>query len=233
MSLQVEYSESGNFVLAPAGMFQAVCCEVVDLGHSSKTYNNQQTGQPETRNVHEIQYYFQLNKVAPDTGKRYEVRSKPMNLNLSDKATLRDFLRQWRGHDLTDQEKLPPGVDVELVGRNAMVNVIHVQFNGKTYANIASITPLMDGMPEIQPLNYESKQAKVDAKAGNNASTAFPYGANAPQQPQQPQNVDPNAPVTSFAQLDAQTAANQQQQQVPGQNWQNAQPAFGPGSNNP
>jgi hypothetical protein len=222
MSLQVEYKESGNFVLAPAGLHQGVCCEVVDLGHSQKTYKDQKTGADTIRNVHEIQYYFQLNKVDPETGKRYEVRSKPMNLVLSEKATLRDFLRQWRGHDLTDAEKLPPGVDVEMIGRNAMINVIHAKVNEKTFANIGSITPLMDGLPQIQPLNYESKQAAADAKAGQNASNAFPYGQN-----------DPNAPVTSFAQLDAQAEARRQQPQSQAPvTWQGAQPAFGPGSNN-
>ena len=228
MSLQVEYKESGTFVLAPAGLFQGVCCEVVDLGFSNKTYRNQQTGADEARNVHEIQYMFQLNKVDAETGKRYEVRSRPMNLNLSDKATLRDFLRQWRGHDLTDAEKLPPGVDVELVGKNAMINVIHNKVGDKTYANIGSITPLMEGLAPIDPLNYESKQAAIDAKKGNN-DASFNYGANAPQGQSQP-----NGSPTSFQQLDQQTAANQAQpnQQQNGQSWQNAQPAFGPGSNN-
>ena len=207
MALMAEYKESGDFVLAPAGLHQGVCCEVVDLGFVEKSYRNQQTGQEEKRTVHEIQYYFQLNKVAPDTGKRYEVRSKPMNLNLADKATLRDFLRQWRGHDLTDQEKLPPGVDIELIGKNAMINVIHAQVstqNGvKTYANIGSITPIMEGLQPITPLNYEKQQDKINArKSGADGGTSFNYGANV-QQGQQ-QQADPNAPPTSFSDLDRQ-----------------------------
>lgn len=175
MPIQVEYKESGNFVLAPAGLVQGVCCEVLDLGFNEKTFKDQKTGDENKRNVHEIQYVFQLNKVDPETGKRYEIRSRPLNLNLSDRATLRDFLRQWRGHDLTDAEKLPPGVDVELVGHNAMINVIHNKVGDKTYANIGSITPLMEGLPEIQPLNYESHQeqvtkARANAANGNGAS---------------------------------------------------------------
>lgn len=165
MGFQVEYKESGKFVLAPSGMFQAVCCEVLDLGYSEKTYKGDD-GVEQKRNVKEIQYVFQLNKVDDATGKRYEVRSRPLNLNLSDRATLRDFIRQWRGHDLTDAEKLPPGVDVDFTGKNAMLNVIHNKVGDKTYANIASITPLMEGLAQIQALNYESHQEQVNkAKA--------------------------------------------------------------------
>jgi hypothetical protein len=179
MGIQVEYKESGNFVLAPAGLVQGVCCEVMDLGFSEKRYKDEK-GVENPRNVHEIQYVFQLNKVDPETGKRYEVRSRPMNLNLSDKATLRDFLRQWRGHDLTDAEKLPPGVDVELTGRNAMLNVIHNKVGDKTYANIGSITPLMEGLPEIQPLNYESHQEQVTKARAQQASGAATHTGQAP-----------------------------------------------------
>lgn len=165
MSINVEYKEN-KFNLPPVGLKQAVCCEVLDLGFDKKTYKDQATGQASERIVHEYQYVFQLNEVDPDTGKRFEIRSKPMNLTLGDRSTLRDFLRQWRGHDLTDAEKAPPGVDIDLKGRNALISVIHTPVGDKTYANIGSITPLMAGMPEIQPLNYESKQAAVDkAKA--------------------------------------------------------------------
>jgi hypothetical protein len=190
MPINVEYKESGNFVLAPAGLVQGVCCEVLDLGFSEKTFKEPGTGNENKRNVHEIQYVFQLNKVDPDTGKRYEVRSRPMNLNLSDKATLRDFLRQWRGHDLTDAEKLPPGVDVELTERNAMINVIHNKVGDKTYANIGSITPLMEGLAEIQPLNYESHQEAV-TKAKATQQSAATNGAAAPSQPPVVNSVDP------------------------------------------
>lgn len=175
MAITVEYKEAGKFVLAPAGLFQGVCCEVLDLGFSDKTFKGKDDQGNEIENkrtVHEYQYVFQLNKVDDETGKRYEVRSRPMNLNLADKATLRDFLRQWRGHDLTDAEKLPPGVDIELVGRNAMINVIHNKVGDKTYANIASITPLMEGLAEIQPLNYESHQEQVTKARAQGANGA-------------------------------------------------------------
>lgn len=180
MAIQVEVKE--QFVLAPAGQFQAVCCETIQLGHSTKVYKNAQTGADEPRTVNEIQYIFQLNNVDPETGKRFEVRSKPFNLILSEKSSLRAFLLSLRGHDLTPEELKPPGVDVDLTGRNCLIQVVHNKPGDKTFANIGSIMPLMAGMPEIQPLNYEPHQdavlaAKAKAAAnGGNGQAAAPAG---------------------------------------------------------
>lgn len=184
MGIHVEATT--QYKKAPAGQYQAVCVEVVDLGYSQKSYKNQQTGADEPKNVHEIQYIFQLNKVDDETGKRYEVRSKPLNLILSEKSNLRAFLLQWRGHDLTEAELKPPGVDVDLTGRNALVQVVHTPVGDKVYANIGSIMPLMEGMPEIQALNYEPQAEAIlaaKAKAAGGAQTA---GQTAPAAAQPP-----------------------------------------------
>lgn len=168
MGIQVEVTS--QFKKAPAGQYQGVCAEVIDLGFSQKNYKNQQTGADEPKNVHEIQYVFQLNKVDDETGKRFTVRSKPLNLILSEKSNLRAFLLQWRGHDLTADELKPPGVDVDLTGKNALLQVVHNSVGDKTYANIGSIMPLMDGMAEIQALDYEPQQEAVLAAKANAAA---------------------------------------------------------------
>ena len=109
MAIHVEATE--KYTMAPAGQFQAVCCETLDLGFKERVYKNKDTGADEKVMTHEVQYVFQLNKIDPETGKRYEIRSAPLNLKLSEKANLRKFLLQWRGHDLTPEESRPPGVD--------------------------------------------------------------------------------------------------------------------------
>jgi hypothetical protein len=62
--------------------------------------------------------------------------------------TLRAFLLAWRGHDITEAELKPPGVDVDLTKRNAVLSVVHNKVGEKTYANIGAIMPLMEGMPD-------------------------------------------------------------------------------------
>lgn len=179
MSINVEVKPT--YKMAPAGQFQAVCAEVIDLGVSTKTFKNRDTGQDERTTVHEIQYVFQINKVDDETGKRFTVRSKPFNLKLSEQANLRAFLLQWRGHDLTDAELKPPGVDVDLTGRNALIQIIHNKVGDKTYANIGSIMPLLDGVPEIQPLDYEPQgEAVREARAKAAGASANGSGQSAP-----------------------------------------------------
>jgi hypothetical protein len=180
----VEYKESGNFVLAPQGQFQAVACELLDYGHSNKPYK-EQNGTEGVRPVREVQFVYQLNKLDDQTGKRFEVRSKKLNaLTLGEKSGLRAFLLSWRGHDITDQEKQPPGLDLEtLIGRNAVISVVHTKVGDKTYANIGSIMPIMEGLAPIQPLNYESKQSFVDKQRADAANGQQAPAAAAPQQP--------------------------------------------------
>ncbi len=174
MAINVEVKS--EYKMAPAGQFQAVCAEVIDLGFSNKVYKDKDTGVDTPKTVHEIQYVFQLNKVDDETGKRFTVRSKPLNLILSEKSSLRAFLLQWRGHDLTDVELKPPGVDVDLVGRNALIQVIHTKSGDKTYANIGAIMPVMEGMAEITAVDYEPQAeavlaAKAKAASGNGQAT--------------------------------------------------------------
>lgn len=191
MGINVEVKTA--YKMAPAGQFQAVCAEVIDLGHSTKTFRND-AGQDESRSVHEIQYVFQLNKVDDETGKRFNVRSRPFNLILSEKSNLRAFLLAWRGHDLTDAELAPPGVDVDLTGRNAIISVVHNKVGDKSYANIGSIMPLLEGTPDIQPLDYEPQaQAVLEARA--KAAGASAGNGTSPQPPPTVDAVPTGNPV--------------------------------------
>lgn len=176
MSLIAEVP-SGRYSLCPAGQYQVVCTEVVDLGFVRKTYRADD-GTDETRNVHEIQYVFQVNKVDAETGKRYTVRSKPFNLSLGQKTNLRAFLLQWRGFDLTaDEQRIGFNVE-EMVGQNALLQVIHTTVGERTYANIGGIMPLMDGIPPITALDYEPQAASIlEARAKAAAERA---GSEAP-----------------------------------------------------
>lgn len=178
----IQYEEKGNFPKAPAGQYQAVCVEL--LNHGFKTFPDPKTGAP-GRPFLQGQFVFQLNKLDETTGKRFEVTSSRMNFSsLHEKAKLRQFLTQWRGHDLTEAEKEPPGLNIGgLLGVNALVQVIHVPGTkeGQTFVNIGSIMPLMEGMPKIDPLNYEPRQAKIDAIKAAAAANGTPTHSGQPQ----------------------------------------------------
>ena len=145
---------------APTGSHPAVFVDIVDRGMKDKTWNG------ETKQVHKISIHALLpNQTIPATNGAGEaipddLVGKPFMLSiwftysLSEKANLRKFLRNLRGHDLTDEEEalLKKGeFDIEpiIMGANAIVTVSHTAKDGKTYANIEGVVPFMDGMAPI------------------------------------------------------------------------------------
>lgn len=76
--------------------------------------------------------------------------SKSYTVSLHEKATLRKELAAWRGKDFTDEEAR--GFDVsKLIGAYCMVNVTSSETNGKTYSNVAGLTPLPGALRNAKP----------------------------------------------------------------------------------
>jgi hypothetical protein len=82
-----------------------------------------------------------------ERGEQPYTLGKEFTLSLNEKATLRKFLESWRGKAFTEDEAKSFDISV-LLGKPCMLNVIHKvsQKNGKTYAEIASVSPMMKGM---------------------------------------------------------------------------------------
>src|SRR3990167_2071396 len=141
--------ENGQqFQPAPAGMHQAVCVDVVDLGVLDVTW------QGVTKKQHKVNVAWQIGEDRDD-GKPFLV-FKRYTLSLSDKATLRKDLESWRGKKFTRDEEM--GFDVEkLIGANCLVNITHNDVKDKTYANVVRIMPLAKGMPSIAARDYVRK----------------------------------------------------------------------------
>ena len=136
------------FEAAPAGVHQAVCVDVVDLGILDVTW------QGVTKKQRKVNVAWQLNEDRDD-GKPYLV-FKRYTLSLHEKAGLRKDLESWRGKKFTDEEGR--GFDVEkLIGVNCLLNVTHNHVGDRTYANVVSIMPLAKGMPQIQGRDYVRK----------------------------------------------------------------------------
>lgn len=137
--------DSKTFEPAPAGLHQAVCVDVVDMGILEVTYAGN------TKKQHKIRVVWQLDETMED-GKPFIVQ-KRYTLSLHEKATLRKELEGWRGKPFTRDEEM--GFDVErLIGVNCFINVVHTAKEGKTYANVAGIVPLKKGMPAISSRDY-------------------------------------------------------------------------------
>lgn len=145
MSLTVSANESTGIQPIAEGTYVAICNMLVDLGMQyNETYKNS------SRKV-------LIGWEIPDETYEYEgvthrkTLSKRYTASLGERATLRQDLISWRGRDFTNEELA--AFDLKnIVGASCMLNVIHKESNGKTYANISGIMSLPKAMPKAKLL---------------------------------------------------------------------------------
>jgi len=161
-----------DFEPCPEFTGKAVCVDVTPL--------HEQQSQFGARQVFKI--VFEVDLTLED-GKRACVWSNNFTPSLHEKSNLRKFLRQWFGRDLTDEEL--ESFDTEsLIGKPAMLVVIHDFKDHTTYANIASCTPDKSGSPLLPSGKFIRKQdraaAGVASSNGSYHRTAAPAAGAEP-----------------------------------------------------
>jgi hypothetical protein len=153
MGLVAKDTSSGNFKKVPPGAYIGRCISVIDLG-TQKT-----VGQFGEKAQHKIQLRWELFG-DDDSGEPLTVTfngktmpmtvSKSYTMSLHEKASLRKDLQSWRGKDFTEDEA--KGFDIsKLLGQYCMVNVTHSESNGKTYSNVAGLTPVPSALKASKP----------------------------------------------------------------------------------
>lgn len=126
----------------PAGMVQAVLIAVEDIGIQKGEYQ----GKPKNRR--KIVLLWETSKKQAD-GTPFLIWNT-YTASMGDNANLRADLEGWNGSPFTTEELKAFDVDT-FIGRNCLLNIVHSE-NGK-YANIAGITPVMEGMADLKPVN--------------------------------------------------------------------------------
>lgn len=141
MSLTI--SESGSkerLPLIPEGTYVGICNMLVDLGlQYSEQYD---------RSTRKVLVGWELPEelceIKGETVRRTITQRYTASLN--EKSTLRRDLIAWRGRDFTADELSAFNLR-SIVSAPCMLQIIHREFNGKTYASIAGIMKLPKGMP--------------------------------------------------------------------------------------
>lgn len=129
-----------NFELAPAGTHLAMCYRVIDLGTQETTYMGQ------AKKQHKVLLSWELPDEKMADGRPFTI-SQRYTWSMSEKASLRRDLESWRGVPFTDKDFGEGGFDIKnVVGKACLLTIVHTEKNGKTYANITSISRLMKGM---------------------------------------------------------------------------------------
>ena len=153
MAFIAKDSGGGNFKKVPPGAYIGRCFSLIDLGTQFTD------GQFGPKSQHKIKIGFELfgedDNGEPLTidmdGKEMPLTiSKSYTVSLHEKAGLRRDLAAWRGKDFTDEEAKAFDVS-KLLGAYAMVNVTTSETNGKTYTNIAGLTPIPGALKNAKP----------------------------------------------------------------------------------
>lgn len=133
-----------TFEPCPAGMQQAVCVDVVDLGIQKSSFQNLD-GTDKWQ--HKIEIVWQSSERMKD-GRPFIIK-KRYTLSLNEKANLRHDLESWRGKAFSEDEI--NGFDVErLLGANCNLNVVHkAGSKGGTFANVSAVAPLMKSQSKM------------------------------------------------------------------------------------
>lgn len=144
---------NSDFKKVPPGAYIGRCFSLIDLGTQLTS------GQYGEKMQHKIRIGWELfgedEAGQPLTimlnGKEMPLTiSKSYTMSLHEKASLRKDLAAWRGKDFTDEEAR--GFDVsKLVGAYCMVNAVNSETNGKTYTNVAGLTPLPGALRNVKP----------------------------------------------------------------------------------
>jgi len=153
MAFIAKDSGGGDFKKVPPGAYIGRCYSLVDLGTQLTT------GQYGEKLQHKIRIGWELfgedEQGNPLTvlvdGKEMPMTiTKSYTVSLHEKAGLRKDLAAWRGKDFTDEEAKAFDVS-KLVGAYCMVNATTSETNGKTYTNVAGLTPLPGALKNAKP----------------------------------------------------------------------------------
>jgi hypothetical protein len=166
--------------LAPRGLHQAVCVDVLDLGKITSTYN----GQAKERHV--VQMIWQLRD--DETRQRF-LAGKWFTLSLNERASLRKDLESWFAKAITREQELN-GIDLEkLIGVACTLNIMHATKGDRTYANVTAVLPRDKKQPKLVAEGY-TRADTADDDATDDTDDPFAEDTGIP-----PAHVVTPAPV--------------------------------------
>lgn len=139
MSLTARMPEKKDFPIPPQGNHLAICYLVCDLGMQERYHNGQ------VNLIHKVRISFELTNCLMEDGRPFSV-SKNYTLSLYDSSILRQDLESWRARKFTEEELL--GFDLfKILNKPCLVSVLHnTTDQGKTFANISTISSVPQGM---------------------------------------------------------------------------------------
>ena len=148
MSLIAKKSSGGEsqFEILEEGTHAAICTQLIDIGPQEVEWQGVKKLQDKVKLRFEVpaeRVQWVTKEGKQDEGPK--VIWATYTNSLSDNAKLRAHLESWRGRTFTDEELA--GFDLKnILDKPCMLTVVHREYNGKRYANIAMVGKLMKGL---------------------------------------------------------------------------------------
>ncbi len=143
----------------PAGNHIGHCYRIIDLGTQESLYEGEIRLRRKVLIGWEL-YTQEEQGESPIAENVFPLTiTKIYTLSLNDRATLRADLESWRGRAFSEEElhgggDTEPGFNLEsLLGLFCMVNVVLTARDGKTWSNVASLSPVPRGLSLPFPKN--------------------------------------------------------------------------------
>jgi hypothetical protein len=155
-------NEGGSsFEPIEAGTYAARCVSMVHVGTIKGTFEGQEKIQNKVRLTWELPTELKIFK--EENGEQPYFVSKDFTISMHEKASLRKFLEAWRGKGFTETEAKAFDITA-LLGKPCMLSVIHKSKDGRTYAEISSLSSLPKGMsvPEQITPTFEFSWSEFD-----------------------------------------------------------------------
>lgn len=146
-----------DFKRTPQGVHLGRCFRVIDLGTQKTTWQGKEKWSRKVLFSWELHGEDDAGEpLLTDEGKPLSISSR-YTLSLGDNAAMRSMLEGWRGRTFTDDELA--GFDLkDVLGKWCMVNVTHTSKDGKTYENVAGVTPVPKLMRQNLPAAVNEAQ---------------------------------------------------------------------------
>ena len=151
MTLIIKEESKNNIDFLPSEENHvAVCVGVWDVGRVKSEFNG------EVKIKHKILVRWEIDEDITESEYKDKKKciNKYYNFSLHEKSMLRKDLESWMGK-LT-KEELSEGYDLDtLRGKACMLNIVHNEHNGNTYANVTGVTKIPKGVSIFEPDNLE------------------------------------------------------------------------------
>lgn len=162
--MKLKANGNGEFALHPAGVFPAVCVDVIDLGLVTEDVYGKMKTSPKLRIVWETEEMF-----VP--GVRHTL-SKRMTASLHPKSRLSQLLSGWRGRPVEPHEEIDM---MDFIGVSASLYVEHTMGSGGEM--VALIGMVLPATREVVPSGRYDPQAarrKIMERAGHQGGFSLP-----------------------------------------------------------